>query len=458
MAFIVSLQGCTTSTHGFQEIADKVSKQYKQKVEFVDSIRYGKGKEVAKFRLSNGLKVIILSDLSSPVLSYQTWFGVGSRLERPKKTGIAHLFEHMMFKGTKAYPHEVFDRLLEEAGAQTNASTWLDFTNYYENLPKEKLELAVKLEADRMVGLILTQEQLDSEREVVKNERRLRVENDPYGQMEEILWATIFKDHPYGRPTLGTMEDLDNLTLEDCISFYKTYYSPGNATVVVVGGVRVRDALKTIVRYYGNIPYVEIPKETTYQISEQNEKRVRHLSLPLASENIKIGFPTVSINHPDAYALDVTGEILFGNESSRLYKTLIEEMRLASEVSGEAFALKLAGVFLIDIVMNAGIPAEKGIDVTIDVLDRLARDGPTKAELERAKNHAEATLLRVLVSVSSRASYIGLYEVVAGDYRKLFSFVDDIRRITEEDIKRVTRKYLTSARMSCVVGKPLAEK
>ena len=213
----------------------------------------------ARYVLGNGLSVIVMRDPSAPIASFQTWLGVGSRQEATGRTGIAHLFEHLMFKGTARHPHPVFDTLLERAGAQTNAATWLDWTFYYENLPAAQLDLAVRLESDRLVNLVLTQEQLDSEREVVKNERLYRVDNDPDGAIEEALFERLFPGHPYARPTLGYAADLDALTLADCLAFYRTWYSPGNVTLVVAGDVQPRPVLDLVARYYGALRPVEVP-------------------------------------------------------------------------------------------------------------------------------------------------------------------------------------------------------
>ncbi len=425
-------------------------------IRLLSTRRFGAGREVAHFEMKNGLRVLVLEDHQAPVVSFQTWFAVGSRHEAPGRTGIAHLFEHLMFKGTKTHPHEVFDRLLEEAGAQTNAATWLDWTFYYENLPADGWGLAPRLESDRMTGLVLNQEQLDSEREVVKNERRFRVENDPDGAMDEALMAMVYGDHPYGHPTLGSMGDLDALSLDDCLGFYRTYYSPSNATIVVVGDVDTREVLETLGRLYGPVPAVEVPRVRPTTPPEQAAMRSRTLTLPVATEKARLAWRAVSADHPDGPALDVVTGILFDNESSRVYRVLVEERGLASDVDGTVEAFALDGIAIADVVLNEGKTARQAVEVLVAEVERLGREGPTPAELERTRNATEAAFLRSLQTAGSKATQLGLYEMTAGDYRLMFEFVDRVRAVTAEDVKRVVGRYLTRDRLNLVVAKPAA--
>jgi len=212
-----------------------------------------------RWKLDNGLTVLLLVDASAPVASYHTWFKVGSRHEKPGKTGLAHLFEHLMFNETENLKAGTFDRKLEENGAETNAATWVDWTYYHESLPADRIKLAVTLEAERMARLVLREPQVKSEKEVVANERRYRVDDDVEGTANELLYKAAFSEHPYGWPTIGWMADIQGFTPEDCAAFYRTYYAPNNATVVVVGDVRERDLLLSIREAYGAIPASTIP-------------------------------------------------------------------------------------------------------------------------------------------------------------------------------------------------------
>lgn len=417
--------------------------------------RWGGDVTAARYVLGNGLALIVMRDPSAPVASFQTWLGVGSRQEVKGRTGIAHLFEHLMFKGTRDNPHSVFDRLLERAGAQTNAATWLDWTFYYENLPASELELAMRLESDRLVNLALTQEQLDSEREVVKNERLYRVDNDPDGAIEEALFEDLFPTHPYGRPTLGYLPDLDALTLDDCLAFYRTWYSPGNVTLVVAGDVNPRDVLRLVARYYGGLAPVDVSRTVPpLEAPQTGGPKVRTMTLPIAAERVRMGWRTVPAASEVAFALDVVNEVLFATESSRVHDRLVEREGLASDVDGASEPLALDGVFVVDLFLNEGKSGAEAAEVVFDELERLARNGPSKIELDRARNHLEAAFLRSLVTAGARATQLGAYERTAGDFRRMFTFVDGVRNVRASDVRRAAGQLLTRERAVLVYGKP----
>jgi len=257
--------------------------------------RFGRN-VIRKFFLDNGLRVIVWEDRSSPVAAYHTWFGVGSAQEHPGRTGMAHLFEHLMFKETKNLKAGEFDRILETNGVNTNAATWLDWTYYRENLPAEKLELVMRLEADRMENMVLNREQVDTEREVVRNERLLRVDNDPEGLADEVLYHRHFGEHPYGHPTIGWMKDIEAITLEDCFEFHRRYYCPGNAVVVVVGDVSTADVLDLAGKYYGHMASVaagdtRMPK-APFRTGEP-EPSSRRMTAPGSPEPVSPGTPAL---------------------------------------------------------------------------------------------------------------------------------------------------------------------
>ena len=290
---------------------------------------------IERYRLTdNGLTVLIWEDHRAPVISFQTWFGVGSRHERRGRTGMAHLFEHLMFKATSNTPEGEFDRILESRGAQTNAATWVDWTYYKEKLPAGNLDLVCRLEADRMEHMILNEGQLESEREVVINERLLRVDNDPDGKLYERLYHLAYGDHPYGWPTIGWMEDIKAISLEDCLEFYRRYYAPNNATVTIVGDVTTSEVLETIARYYGHMPAQDVPAEGAWVEPVQTAARREELELPITAERGLFAWHAVSASDPDHAALEVLDELLTGGASSRLYKTLVTDMELCSGAGG----------------------------------------------------------------------------------------------------------------------------
>ncbi len=359
-----------------------------------------------------------------------------------------------MFKGTHRHPHAAFDRLLERAGAQTNAATWLDWTFYYENLPSWGLDLAADLESDRMTGLILTPEQMEAEREVVKNERSFRVDHDPDGAIEEALFEELFPTHPYGKPTLGFLDDIQALTMADCLDFYRTWYSPGNATLVIAGDATPERALVAAAQWFGGILPVTVPRLDPPSEPESPSLRTRELVLPVATERVRLGWRTVPAAHPDSHVLEVVNEVLFANESSRVYQALVEDLEIASDVDGSVEPLALDGVFVTDVVLDEGRDAGRAVDVVLDRIDRLAAEGPNPRELQRARNHMESAFLRSLSSVGSRATQLGSHELVAGDYRRMFGFVEAVRSVTADDVARVAGQWLRRERASVVFGRP----
>lgn len=445
-----------TATPDLIESARRVADRFPQAapVRLHSCVAFGRDRMAAKFTLGNGMAVIVAPDHGAPLVSFQVWYGVGSRHEHAGRTGLAHLFEHLMFKGTHRHPHAAFDRLLERAGAQTNAATWLDWTFYYENLPSWGLDLAADLESDRMTGLILTPEQMEAEREVVKNERSFRVDHDPDGAIEEALFEELFPTHPYGKPTLGFLDDIQALTMADCLDFYRTWYSPGNATLVIAGDATPERALVAAAQWFGGILPVTVPRLDPPSEPESPSLRTRELVLPVATERVRLGWRTVPAAHPDSHVLEVVNEVLFANESSRVYQALVEDLEIASDVDGSVEPLALDGVFVTDVVLDEGRDAGRAVDVVLDRIDRLAAEGPNPRELQRARNHMESAFLRSLSSVGSRATQLGSHELVAGDYRRMFGFVEAVRSVTADDVARVAGQWLRRERASVVFGRP----
>lgn len=330
--------------HAWAQQANATAKDEHGKLYYEGAIPFG-GETLHRWRLGNGLAVIVLVDASAPVVAYYTWFNVGSRHERPGKTGLAHLFEHLMFGETEKLKAGVFDRKLEESGAETNAATWADWTYYHELLPADRVRLAVRLEAERMQHLVLREPQVASEKEVVANERRYRVDDDVEGVANELLYKTAFTIHPYHWPTIGWMEDIKGFTPEDCVAFYRTYYAPNNATVVVVGDVRERALLLSIRDEYGVIPSQSIPAEDVAPEPPQIDERRLELRKPTASEKLLVAFKGPALGDADHATMCVLSEVLFGGRASRLYRTLVVEKELAIDVRGWVSTFRDPGLF-----------------------------------------------------------------------------------------------------------------
>ena len=412
---------------------------------------------VAKYSLHNGLTVLIWEDHRAPVFSFQTWFGVGSSHERPGRTGMAHLFEHLMFKATKNMAEGEFDRVMEACGAQTNAATWVDWTYYREKLPAGSLDLVCKLEADRMENMILNEDQLESEREVVVNERLLRVDNDPDGKLYERLYKLAYDEHPYSWPTIGWMADIRAITLEDCFEFYRQYYAPNNATIVIVGDVDTDEALETISGYYGHLEAQDLPEGPAPVVLTQSEPRRDTLELELSTERGIYGWHAVSGSDSDHAALEVLDEILTGGESSRLYKRLVIEDEVATSCGGWIPSWRHAGLYEFGVHMRPNRVFADAEPIIEEVLSTLLAEGVTERELTKAKNSLEMTFWRQMSDTGNRATGLGDAQVTQGDFTDFFRRVEALRAVTTEDVLSVARRVFVPERRSCVLGRPIRQ-
>jgi zinc protease len=408
------------------------------------SIAFGPSMIVERFVLGNGLRVLTLEDHAAPVICLQTWFGVGSRHERVGKTGIAHLFEHLMFGETEGRAHGAFDRLLEEAGAETNAATFLDWTYYHTNLPKEALELAVKLEAERMTRLVLREPQVASEKEVVANERRQRVDDDVDGAVSELLYKEAFKEHAYGWPTIGWMEDILGFSPDDCVAFYKTYYAPNNAVVVAVGDVDVRAFLSALQTHYGAFAPSAIPFEDVHPEPPQIAERKTRVEKPTPTQKVAIGYKSPALGDFDHAPLVLLNEILFGGRSSRVHRALVQEREIATEVRGWVGSFRDPALYDIYLVARGEHTVSELIEGLEPLFEEVRAKPVSEAELDKAKARLELSVLQGLETVSGKAEQVGFYETVLGSPTALFDKLEAYRRVTTSDLLRVARRYLTS--------------
>ncbi len=409
---------------------------------------------IARFELDNGLKLLTLQDASAPVVSYHTWFGVGSRHERPGKTGLAHLFEHLMFNETKNLPAGEFDRTLEAAGGEVNAATWVDWTFYYENVPSSELALVVRLEAERMQNLVLREPQVQSEKEVVANERRYRVEDDVEGAVNELLYKTAFTVHPYHWPTIGWMEDIEGFTTQDCEAFYGTYYAPNNATIVVVGDFDQEALLGEVAQHYGAIARAELPAHHFEREPEQAGERRLQIEKPTPTEKLALGYKAPALGEPDYAALTVLNEVLFGGKSSRLYRALIGEGELAGEARGSLAPSRDPALYEIWVSLREGRRAEEGLAVVEQVLADVARAGVSEQELEKAKNRLELGFLHGLETASGKAEQIGFYETVLQDAGRIFRQLELYRGVQAEAIRALAARRLVPAARTTILVRP----
>lgn len=424
-------------------------------IQFEPAVEYPFGNAVIrKFVLENGLNVIIWEDHSSPVVAYQTWFNVGSGNEQPGRSGLAHLFEHLMFKGTKNLKAGEFDRLLEANGVSTNAATWLDWTYYRENLPADKLELVVKLEADRMENMVVDQAQLDTEKEVVRNERLLRVENDPEGLASEVMYRRHFGDHPYGHPTLGWMKDIEAINLKDALEFHRLYYSVNNATIVVVGDVATQRVMELIHEHYGGMKRQATHELSVFPPVMRTEPVVEVLEQPVSAPKVSMMYSAPPLRCPEEATFRVLTEVLFNSESARVRKLLVEDRELAVEVGGWYLGFKMAGSFEVQLSLIPGTDWQRVVELLDGEIESMRATGCTKRELDKGRNRFEASFVRSGMGVGSRAKNLGHYEVTSGDFREYPRLLEKVRAVSERDLLEVARKYLDPKGRTIVVSLP----
>ena len=410
---------------------------------------------VGHHRLANGLQVLTLVDRTAPILAYQTWFQVGSRHEREGTTGMAHLFEHLMFNQTTSLAPGEFDRLIERTGGETNAATSVDRTYYANKLPSNELALAVRLESDRMANLVLGDEQVESEREVVANERRFRVEDDVDGFLSEELFRMAFTDHPYRWPTIGWMKDIMAIQIADCRAFYETFYGPNNALIVLAGDFDETAALRLIEEHYGAIRPRALPIESEIPIEpEQQEERRATWKKPVGGDRLKIGYKSPAFAHPDYAVFELLSEILFGGQSSRLDRLLVVEKELAFSVDAWLSPFKDPSLFEISVSVRRGHGAAEVESLIYPELERLATVLTAPEELIAAKARLETCLYTELRPVFGQAEALGNFHSAAGDYRRLFAVGRELRKITGEDVLRVARSYFDSRRRTVVIAHP----
>ncbi|MDR3607997.1 MAG: pitrilysin family protein [Oligoflexia bacterium] len=404
--------------------------------------------------LPNGLKVVLIEDPTVPIVSYQTWYNVGSADEHLGITGISHFFEHLMFKGTPRYPAKEFFRQLEAKGAEVNAFTTRDYTVYYENFIPSYLEKAIDMESDRMQNLKLDDEVLNSERMVVLEERRLRTDNTPEGRMQEALWQLAYRYNSYQWPVIGYPQDVLSLTLQDLQSWYKSHYQPKNATIVVVGAIKADQTLALIRKHYGSIPGVGVPVPEIFAEPEQNEERRLVLYDDESSERFAEAYHVTSAADEDSYALDVLSNILFTGTTSRGWRAMVEDHEIALGVSSENYTPAHPGLFIISGTMKSGVKTDKA-EVALDELIRKVQDqGVTAEEIRIAVRQLTVQLIDSVRTPYGMGTLVGTANAVLGDPSLYASDLAKYLKVTPEDVKRVAQKYLQPNNRSVVIMMP----
>ena len=410
--------------------------------------------QVKRTVFPNGLRLVILKDPSSPTFAYQTWFDVGSRNEVVGKTGLAHLFEHMMFKGTRKFADGRFDALLEQAGAEgENAFTSNDHTVYIQELPKESVDLITELESDRMVNLIVNDASFKTEREVVQNERRFRKENSAEGTMYQTLFETAFTSHPYHWPVIGYEQDLTAMTSQDARDFYSRFYSPDRAVIVVVGDVDEERVRKRVEQLYGKLPARRTENPAYLPEPEQTAQRRKRLELNVEVEKVWLAFRIPGLASPDTPAFEAIQGLLSEGRNGRLNRALVDS-GIATAVGSGSISLRDPSLFLIEADLQKGKSALLAESIILRELERLKNTPPPAEELKRAVNVMRFKFLERLLTASGRAHVIGQYETELGGVEAGLAQQEKVYQVTPEQLQEVARRTFDTSRMTVITGVP----
>lgn len=398
------------------------------------------GSDVVAKTLPNGLRVIVWPDHDIPNVAVYIWHKVGSRNEHNGITGLSHFFEHMMFLGSKNYPGGEFDRVMEGNGGANNAYTTQDVTVYSDWFAKSALDLVLEMEADRMCCLTFDSTSVRSEREVVYSERRTSVDNNNQQFLDESVEATVFEAHPYQIPTIGWPSDIERWTMADLKEYFRIYYAPNNAVLVVVGDVTGPEVMAIMDKYFTSIPAQPPPPEVrTVEPPQMGERRVE-IRRPAPVPLLEVAYHAGAANGPDAEVEELLDMILTAGESSRLYQRLVDRDRVAVDVGSGLQRGFDPGMyaFYVTVVPDKGLAAAEAS--LLDELARVAKDGVTEAELQKAKTIRLASYWRSLKTIDDKASELGRYETMRGDYRMLFTAPARYEKVTRQKVREVAQR------------------
>lgn len=409
---------------------------------------------VTKFTLKNGLTVLLLEDHSVPMISYHTWYKVGARDESEGVTGAAHMLEHMMFKGAKKYSGKDLDKLFHENGIVNNAFTTNDYTGFYENIPSSKLELVMDVEVDRMKNLALKAEDLLSEKEVVAEERRWRIDNSPMGVMRESVMSTVFSKHPYGWPVIGFMKDINAYSIDKLRYFYDTYYVPNNAVLVIVGDFETKTVRKMVEKYYGSLKYKEVKHKDVKPEPLQTVQRNSVIRKDVQNTTLAVAFQSPKIGEPDMFALDLAAYIIGEGSSSRLHKRLVYDRQDATSAYAYNYSMKDGGVFAVGANLVPGKSKDESLEIIYNEIWKLRNRKVTPAELEKAKTLVMKGIVDSLTTIDGKARSLATNEIVTGSYESLFTDLQKYQQVTVEDIMKVANKYLQQTQRSIISLEP----
>ena len=394
--------------------------------------------------LPNGLRVIFSEDHSTPIVHVAVWYHVGSKNERPGRTGFAHLFEHMMFKGSQNVEPESHTSLIASLGGRSNAYTTEDETVFWQTFPAHYLPLVLWMEADRMATLRVDDAAFRREREVVKEERRMRVENQPYGRLSEIIYSHAFTTHPYKHPTIGSMADLEAASIQDVRDFHRTFYVPENATVTIVGDFDMAQAQQLVTRYFGRVPKASrpVPREIPQEPAQSKERRaVIEESWPLPA--VVVAYHVTYDGHPDAYPLHMTSKILSDGQSARIPREIVYRKRLALTAFGSGNITEHPNLFYAVALVQPGKTVGEVEKALIEEFERLKREPVADSELQRAKNQWARDYILGRESIQEKAMHLAHAAVIHNDITTADGEFDIFMNVSSADMQRVAQKYFT---------------
>lgn len=414
---------------------------------------------ITEHKLANGLRVVLHEDHSVPAANVQIFYSVGSKDERPGRSGFAHLFEHIMFKGSENLGPEEHKDLITSIGGRYNATTDFDRTLYFQTFPSEYLEQVLWMEADRLRSLNVSEENFKSERDVVKEERRLRVDNPPFGRLFEVVLKNTYTTHPYRILPIGSMEDLDAATIDDVREFHRAYYVPNNATLVVTGDFDGRQVMGWIEKYFGKIPAgPPPPRITPAEPAQTAERRAKDYDTNTPLPAVVMTFHVPEAGDPDLYPLQVAANVLSAGESSRLYRKMVHDTQMALAAGGQALVLDDPGVFFFFSILQAGKKPEDAEQAFLAEIDRLKSEPLSARELVKSKNQLISELVFGRQTVQDKGEAIAQAAGILEDPNKINTQLAEFQKVTAEDVLRVAKKYFTPENRTVVYMLPAAQK
>lgn len=408
--------------------------------------------------LPNGLKVFALRDPNSALAVFQIWYNAGSIHEQVGRTGLSHLLEHMMFKGTPNYGSKVFSKLVSRAGGVDNAGTSRDYAYYHQKLAPDKLYLSIELEADRMRNLIMDPKEILSERDVVMEERRMRNDDDPRSVVYEEIMSTAYKNIPYRWPVIGWMEDLKRITRDDLYAYYRKHYVPNNAMIIVAGNINVDEVLGRIRSEFGSIPAGDEIQDPDMGEPEQLGERRVYVKKEAELPYVLCAYKAPNMSSEDSYALEVLATVLSGGKSSRIYRSLIYEKRIALSAGASYDSLdKYPSLFYLDATALPEKSISEVENALYEEVEKIKKEPPDEREVQKAKNQIEAGFIMGQDSLFSQAQIIAMFEML-GDWKLIDRYFEGIRKVTPQDVQRVAQKYLVEDKRTVGILVPIKKK